>query len=69
MRKHAHTHGIAHYLELMAKPEYGYLLKIFMRSQIRVNIGVGGITRGVNASFFKAIGNLKCLIGRPTNVG
>lgn len=69
MRKHAHTHGIAHYLELMAKPEYGYLLKIFMRSQIRVNIGVGGINRGVNASFFKTVGDLKSLISRAANIG
>mgnify|MGYP005653533299 FL=1 len=38
MRKHAHAHTVAHYLELMAKPESGYLLKILLMSQARVNI-------------------------------
>jgi len=51
------------------KPEHGYPLIFFMMSKARVNIGVSGKNRGVNASFFKAVGDLKSLIGGAANIG
>ena len=40
-----------------------------MMRKAGVNIGVGGENRGVNASFFKAVGDLKSLIGWAANIG
>jgi hypothetical protein len=45
MRKHTYAHTITHDFKLMREPEYGYPLILFMMSQIRVNVGVGGIDR------------------------
>jgi hypothetical protein len=40
-----------------------------MMSKAGINIGVGGKNRGVNASFFKTVGDLKSLISRAANIG
>ena len=69
MRKHTRAHAVAHDFKLVRKPEDGYPLIFFVMGKAGVNIGVGGKNRGVNASFFKAVGDLKSLIGRAANIG
>ena len=69
MREHACAHAVAHNFKLVRKPEHGYPLIFFMMSKARGNIGVSGKNRGVNASFFKAVGDLKSLIGWAANIG